>query len=275
MMPRAMFSWDWRSLTWAGGERVRNGAILLFAGEGAIRATGVVVHKLHNRDLALRLWKTDEDGDTWEYMYFVDQVEPCDVPYARFNAVAEYKTNFVIQSFQELEDEKSARNTSSSAEPPHSGSSSMGVTSPIVNVIPSSGTECTKAPSERSKRLTTEESAPGDGASASFELGELGTSPHAVIKPISVSGTPRSAALRPGFRRVCPYRGMVEGDRSLIRPCEESFDNREELPGLLGMWVVPGVGNHHEPRMSQHAGPLFAAGKGQRISVPVYHESRG
>jgi hypothetical protein len=54
----------------------------------------------------------------------------------------------------------------------------------------------------------------------------------------------------------------VKAKPSLIRPCEESFDRREELPGLLGMWVVAGVGNHHEPRMNQHADPLFAAGKG-------------
>lgn len=90
-------------------ERVENGDILLFAGSGAVRANGVVVHKLHSVALATQLWGRDEDGETWEYVYFIDQVEDCNIPYQEFNAAAGYKVNNVIQGFQVLDGEKSAR----------------------------------------------------------------------------------------------------------------------------------------------------------------------
>jgi hypothetical protein len=89
-------------------ERVANGDILLFAGQGAVRATGVVRHKLRNRELALRLWSTDEDGETWEYIYFVDQITECEIPYAAFNAAAGYAAKNVIQGFEVLDDVRSA-----------------------------------------------------------------------------------------------------------------------------------------------------------------------
>lgn len=90
-------------------EKVKPGDVMFFAGRGAVRATGVVTHKLRNLALAKQLWGTDADGDTWEFIYFVDQITPCEIPYARFNAAAGYKPNNVIQGFEVLDEAKSAR----------------------------------------------------------------------------------------------------------------------------------------------------------------------
>lgn len=90
-------------------ERVQAGDVLFFAGKGKIRATGVITHKTRNASLAERLWSRDEDGETWEYIYFVDQIHSCAIPYTEFNAAAGYKSSNIVQGFEVLDPEKSAR----------------------------------------------------------------------------------------------------------------------------------------------------------------------
>lgn len=88
-------------------ERIQPGDVTLFSRQGAVIASAVTTVKLHNRKLALDLWGTDEDGETWEYVYFVDEVQGHQIPYERFNRAAGYKENYVIQGFNVLDEEKS------------------------------------------------------------------------------------------------------------------------------------------------------------------------
>lgn len=90
-------------------ERICRGDVVLFCRNNMIISTATVTHKLHNRDLALDLWSTDSTGNTWEYIYFLDELRPQYIPYARMNEAAEYDPNFKVQGFNVLDSEKSAK----------------------------------------------------------------------------------------------------------------------------------------------------------------------
>jgi len=39
--------------------------------------------------LSLRLWDKDEQGQTWEYIYFINQLKDLDLDYTTFNEIAD------------------------------------------------------------------------------------------------------------------------------------------------------------------------------------------
>ncbi|WP_216901164.1 hypothetical protein [Synechococcus sp. CCY 9618] len=88
--------------------RIETGDITLFSREGAIYASAVTTYKLHCHSLAAELWNYNKDGQTWEYIYFLDELKEHDIPYATFNDAVGYKSNFVIQGFSVLDEGKSA-----------------------------------------------------------------------------------------------------------------------------------------------------------------------
>lgn len=87
--------------------RLEVGDITLFARSGRIVSSGVLTHKLHSADLAARLWNRKEDGSTWEFIYFLDEITPHDIPVGQLNKVVGYKEQNVIQGFTVLDEEKS------------------------------------------------------------------------------------------------------------------------------------------------------------------------
>ncbi len=52
-------------------ERINPGDIALFAKKGKLFSVGEVSFKVHNKPLALELWKVDAEAKTWEYVYFL------------------------------------------------------------------------------------------------------------------------------------------------------------------------------------------------------------
>jgi hypothetical protein len=88
-------------------EKVQSGDVVLFSRNKFIFASATVAFTTHNKELALHLWKNNDKGNTWEYIYFLDEVEEQRIPYSKFNAVAGYKENFVIQGFNVLDENKS------------------------------------------------------------------------------------------------------------------------------------------------------------------------
>lgn len=87
--------------------RVDPGDTALFSREGHIFASASVAAKVQNESLAESPWKRDPDGETWEYIYFLDEVKQLRIPYASFNKAVGYKPNFVIQGFNVLSAERS------------------------------------------------------------------------------------------------------------------------------------------------------------------------
>ncbi len=90
-------------------DKVEPGDIVLFSRDNQIFASAAVSFKIHNKGLALELWKTNDDGETWEYMYFLDEINKQSIPVKEFNRIADYQPKNVIQGFNVLDEERSEK----------------------------------------------------------------------------------------------------------------------------------------------------------------------
>lgn len=87
--------------------RMRLGDITLMYRKRRFFFKGEVAYKLHSPDLARELWGEREDGATWEYVFFLTDLEEIDIDVVQFNAAAGYKQSNVIQGFDVLPTGKS------------------------------------------------------------------------------------------------------------------------------------------------------------------------
>jgi hypothetical protein len=71
--------------------RVSPGDTALFSREGFIFASATVAATLRSPLLAERLWHRNDDGETWECIYFLDELKRLAIPYAAFNPAAGYR----------------------------------------------------------------------------------------------------------------------------------------------------------------------------------------
>jgi hypothetical protein len=78
--------------TW---QQIDAGDVALFVGGGQVFASGLITLKTTNAELAEDLWGTDEEGQTWQYLYFLDRIHRHALPYAEFNEAAGYKQGFI------------------------------------------------------------------------------------------------------------------------------------------------------------------------------------
>jgi hypothetical protein len=83
------------------------GDTVLFCGQGRAFASASLRYRLHNSALALSLWGSDRDGATWEYIYFVGDPRPQDIPYGKLAAVLQYAPEFVVLGVNILDETKS------------------------------------------------------------------------------------------------------------------------------------------------------------------------
>ncbi|MDO8269120.1 MAG: HNH endonuclease [Candidatus Levybacteria bacterium] len=90
-------------------ERVETGDIALFSRENEIFASATVAFTIHNKDLALNLWESNSEGDTWEYIYFLDEITYQQISYERFNRAVGYDDKNIIRGFNVLDEEKSVK----------------------------------------------------------------------------------------------------------------------------------------------------------------------
>ena len=65
--------------------------------------------KTHNKKLAEFLWDYNSNGETWENIYFLDEVRKHNIPYLDFNNAVGYKENYIIQGFGVLDEIKSEK----------------------------------------------------------------------------------------------------------------------------------------------------------------------
>ena len=87
--------------------RIESGDVTLFSKDGAIYSSAVTTYKLHSLSLATELWDYNNKGQTWEYIYFLDEVKNHNIPYVDFNRAVGYADNYVIQGFNVLRQEQS------------------------------------------------------------------------------------------------------------------------------------------------------------------------
>lgn len=88
-------------------EEISSGDVALFSWDNKFRTCARVTTKMHNPELARELWKVNSEGETWEYIYFLDEPHECDVPYEELNEVVGYKSRYVPQGFNLLDEQKS------------------------------------------------------------------------------------------------------------------------------------------------------------------------
>ena len=88
--------------------RIETGDVTLFSKNGSIYASAVATYKLHSLSLASELWDFNKKGQTWEYIYFLDEVKNHNIPYIDFNRAVGYADNYVIQGFNVLRPNQSS-----------------------------------------------------------------------------------------------------------------------------------------------------------------------
>lgn len=88
-------------------DRLERGDVALFAANNEIFASGLIGESLHNPDLARELWGEDDEGNTWEWLYLLGEVETRSIPYSDYNRAVGYAENNRIRSFRVLSDEQS------------------------------------------------------------------------------------------------------------------------------------------------------------------------
>ena len=89
-------------------ERIGPGDVVLFTGDGNVFASATILGKIHSAGLARDLWQVDrEDGQTWEYVYFVDRPVRQAIGYAALNDAVGYAPNAVPLGFRILDEARS------------------------------------------------------------------------------------------------------------------------------------------------------------------------
>lgn len=88
-------------------DKIQSGDFTFFSADRLLYSSGIVTFKLHNKSLADFLWGYNTKGETWEYIYFLDEIREHDIPVALFNQIVGYSENNIIQGFSVLNEEKS------------------------------------------------------------------------------------------------------------------------------------------------------------------------
>jgi hypothetical protein len=90
-------------------KRIVAGDVALFAQDKMIRSSAIVTHKFHSEALAALLWGRDQEDNTWEYVYLLDDLKERSISDELFNQVAGYAPNARRQGFNVLRPELSQR----------------------------------------------------------------------------------------------------------------------------------------------------------------------
>ncbi|MDZ5782091.1 HNH endonuclease [Marinococcus luteus] len=87
-------------------EKLQLGDWMLVYSQKVFLYAGQVVAKLHSREIAEEVWGANANNETWEYIFFLSDLQRIDVPVEKFNAFFGYKPNFVAQGFNNIDEGK-------------------------------------------------------------------------------------------------------------------------------------------------------------------------
>ncbi|MCP3746680.1 HNH endonuclease signature motif containing protein [Paenibacillus sp. A3M_27_13] len=82
-----------------------NDGMLVYTKEGFTYYAKVLC-KTHNREVAKHVWGEDTKRRTWEYIYFLKDLQEVSIPKEVFSAYFGYKINFTPQGFSNIDKEK-------------------------------------------------------------------------------------------------------------------------------------------------------------------------
>jgi len=87
------------------------GDVTLFSRDGGVFSSGVTTYKLHSESLAVALWDIDKKGNTWEYIYFIDEIKSLNISYKDLYLIIGYENGkedvWSVRGFSVLDPDKS------------------------------------------------------------------------------------------------------------------------------------------------------------------------
>jgi len=90
-------------------ETMEKGDYIMVYREGKIILVAEIAMKVRNIDLAEYFWKKDDDGRTWEYIYFMINDTKINVSMSDLNTYLGYQTNYHPQGFMAIKQDKTDR----------------------------------------------------------------------------------------------------------------------------------------------------------------------
>ena len=87
-------------------QRTRVGDLVLFSGDNKIFYVAQLAYTLHNKELAEFLWGYDNNGNTWEYLYFLIGGTEDYIQVSDLNDLLGYQENNVIKGFNVIDKDK-------------------------------------------------------------------------------------------------------------------------------------------------------------------------
>ncbi|MBX9967219.1 HNH endonuclease [Priestia aryabhattai] len=87
--------------------KIQPADVTFFSANKVLYSYGFVTYKIHNKALAQHLWDFNSKGETWEYIYFLDELREHDIPVSLFNKIVGYSKKYLVQGFTVLDEEKS------------------------------------------------------------------------------------------------------------------------------------------------------------------------
>ena len=79
-------------------EKLNPGDWIIFSGDKHLYFGGVIALLWRNAPLAERLWGTDDNGNTWEYMYALAETRGFDVPFEEVRDTLVWKPKRIVQN---------------------------------------------------------------------------------------------------------------------------------------------------------------------------------
>jgi hypothetical protein len=80
--------------------RLQPGDVVLLYRQKKLFFRSRILDLVHSRALAAKLWGYTKDGETWEYIYFLDELHSIDISIDEYNGALGYEPANIIQGFQ-------------------------------------------------------------------------------------------------------------------------------------------------------------------------------
>jgi hypothetical protein len=90
-------------------QKISLGDVVLFCSDKKIICSGIIQYKFHSSILAEEIWGKDSNNNTWEYIYFLDEIKNLEITYKEFNKFVGYKENNIIRAFSILKSKNSEK----------------------------------------------------------------------------------------------------------------------------------------------------------------------
>lgn len=87
--------------------KIQPADVTFFSANKVLYSYGFVTFKIHSKLLAQNLWGSNLKGETWEYIYFLDEIREHDIQISLFNEIVGYSENYKVQGFTVLDEDKS------------------------------------------------------------------------------------------------------------------------------------------------------------------------